>query len=235
MDDEEARSVAENYLEEKSLLELYDSVLIPALAMAEQDRRDNQLDDERQRFILDTTRELIEELGEEQPAQPQETDILRADGSGPSGLCVPVRDEADELAGLMLAQILRQAGHAAEAIASGFIEETLAKITQSRPDILYISALPPFAIGHARSLCRRARQNCPGIKPVLGLWRAEAAPKTVQRRLGPGCSEYIVHSLAEARLQLRLLTEQVQSSTETSAPQTDSAEQHSEAQVVEQP
>jgi predicted PurR-regulated permease PerM len=234
MDEEEARSVAENYLKQKPLIELYDSVLIPALAMAEQDRHENHLDDQRQKFIIDTTRELIEELGEEQTAGSPDRDVAPASAPQLSILCVPVRDEADQLAGLMLAQILRQSGHPAEAIPSGFIEEILAKVTQARPNILCISALPPFAIGHARSLCRRARQRCPNIKAVVGLWGSEADPKTVQRRLGSGCSEYVVHTLAEARLQSRLFTEQVQTSSEPSAPQTPTADQESEPQVVEQ-
>ena len=111
----------------------------------------------------------------------------------------------------MLAQILRMSGHRVDAIAIGFVEEMLAKVTKTQSDVLCISALPPFAIGHARSLCRKARQSCPGLKVVVGLWGSQADPKTVQRRLGSGCSEYVIHTLAEARLQLKLFTEQVQS------------------------
>jgi CheY-like chemotaxis protein len=210
MDEEEARTVAEDYLKEKPLIELYDSVLIPALAMAEQDRHENQLDDEREKFIYETTKELIEELGEEQAVQPQNADVLPSTGPGLSVLCIPVRGEADELGGLMLAQILRMSGHHVDAIAIGFVEEMLAKVTEAQPDVLCISALPPFAIGHARSLCRKARQSCPDLTVVVGLWGSQADPKAVQRRLGSGCSEYVVHTLAEARLQLKLFTDEVQ-------------------------
>jgi predicted PurR-regulated permease PerM len=234
MDEEEARTVAEDYLKEKPLIELYDSVLIPALAMAEQDRHEDQLDDEREKFIYETTRELIEELGEEQAAQSQSTDALPSTAPPLSVLCVPVRDEADELGGLMLAQILRMSGHHVDAIAIGFVEEMLAKVTKARPDVLCISALPPFAIGHARSLCRKARQSCPGLKVVVGLWGSSADAKTVQRRLGSGCSEYVVHSLAEALLQLKLFKEQVQTPVdETPDRQAEESAQPSEPQVVE--
>ncbi len=234
MDEDEARKVAEEYVKEKPLIELYDSVFIPALGLAEQDRQDNQLDEERVKLIYDTTRELIEEMGEDAAAQQQLREDSPVASPQLSILCVPARDEADELVALMLAQILRQTGHAAEVIDIGFLEEMLAKVTQAQPNAMCISALPPFAIAHARSLCRRARQGCPGIKTVVGLWGSKADPKTLQQRLGQGCSEYVVHTLAETRLQLRLFLEQPQSAT-LEAPENEAeatVEPH-EAQPVE--
>ncbi len=211
MDEDEARTVAEEYAKEKPLIELYDSMFIPALALAEQDRHEAQIDDERRKMIYDTTRELVEELGEDAAAQQQLQDGIPVPPQRLSILCVPAGDEADELVALMLAQVLRQSGHAAEAIATGLVEEMLAKVTQVQPNAMCISALPPFAIAHARSLCRKARQGCPGIKTVVGLWGSKVEPKTLQQRLGEGCSGYVVHTLAEARLQLQLFMETPQS------------------------
>jgi predicted PurR-regulated permease PerM len=64
MDHDEARQVLEKCLEGKTLEELYDSVLIPALSLAEQDRHQNRLEDEHQKFICQSTRELIDEFWE---------------------------------------------------------------------------------------------------------------------------------------------------------------------------
>jgi hypothetical protein len=47
---------------------MYDDVLLPALAMAEQDRHKGNLDEKRQVFILQAMRDIIDELGEEQHA-----------------------------------------------------------------------------------------------------------------------------------------------------------------------
>src|SRR5205823_12792285 len=52
MDDREARSVADLYLDKHSLPELYDSVLVPALAMAEQDPHKGALDPIKQDSLL---------------------------------------------------------------------------------------------------------------------------------------------------------------------------------------
>jgi hypothetical protein len=64
MDAEEAADVAEEQLESSSLEAVYDQVLLPALAMAEQDRHADQLDDRRGLFIRDALRDIIDELHE---------------------------------------------------------------------------------------------------------------------------------------------------------------------------
>ena len=64
LDQNEARQVLEQYLKEKPLTELYSEVLIPAMSLVEQDRHRNELDEATQSFIMQSTRELIEELDE---------------------------------------------------------------------------------------------------------------------------------------------------------------------------
>ncbi len=204
-DEDEARDVIDEYLEHGSLLQLYDSVLIPALALAEQDRHNDQLDEPRRRFIYQSTRELVEELGE-RPVSDDERETSQEAVSHPPILCVPARDEADELTAAMLVQVLRRAGYAVESAALGYLEDMLAKIEHCRPEVLIISVLPPFSITHARSLCRRARQRCSGIKVVIGLWTSDADREISSQRLGQECSQYIVHTLADARLQMRLFS-----------------------------
>jgi hypothetical protein len=65
MDDDEAGEIAENYLKERTIGELYDLLLIPALSLAESDRHQNALDEEREKFIYRSTRLLIEELADQ--------------------------------------------------------------------------------------------------------------------------------------------------------------------------
>ncbi|MBV9406475.1 MAG: cobalamin-dependent protein, partial [Acidobacteriaceae bacterium] len=154
----------------------------------------------------ETTRELIEEMGESDQTQP-----VLSGAQQKSVVCVPARDEADELVAMMLAQVLRRLGFRVEAIPSGFVEELLGRVKQVDPDIVIISALPPFAAHRARALCRKARQQSPRLKAVMGMWGSTADPKMVRQRLGPSCAEYVVHSLEEACLQLRLFSEPIQS------------------------
>src|SRR5207249_4138060 len=127
MDHEEVAELVHGILRTSSLEELYDTVLLPALALAEQDQHRGLLDDERRKFIRRSLRDLIDELGDEQrvifartgagPAQrPEES----RDGAKPrmrlpvecivNVLTLPAHDEADEIAGMMLTQLLSFAG-----------------------------------------------------------------------------------------------------------------------------
>lgn len=205
MSEDEAREVLDDKLKEKSLVEVYDTVLIPALSLIEQDRHDGTLDDTRQKFIYQATREIVEDLGEE--AAADETNEVTH--SQLSILCIPARDEADELVGLMLAQILGQSGYAVQTIPAGPMKDMLAELVREKPDIVFVSAVPPFAISHARSICRRARQKLRDAKPVIGLWGSNADMGVVQQRLGPGCADYVLSSLSEAVSQVRKLDPQV--------------------------
>jgi predicted PurR-regulated permease PerM len=101
MDDREARAVANLYLQEHSLQELYDGVIIPALTMAEQDRHKGGLDPVREEFLFMSIKELVVELSE----QTLKSDALLAetasetklpDATGGRLLCIPANDEADD-------------------------------------------------------------------------------------------------------------------------------------------
>lgn len=206
LDEDEAREVAEEFLKGKTTTELYDTVLIPALALAGKDRHEDQIDEDRQRFVYQSTRDLVEEIGDRNQDTSSEPRDSSVSGRQPSILCIPARDEADELAALMLAQSLRQSGYNAESIAIGFVDEMLARVKECQPDVLFVSALPPFAVSHARSLCRRARRICQKVKVVIGLWDTASNRKSLQHRLGSECSDYVVHNIAEAELQVRLFS-----------------------------
>ena len=64
MDHQEARAAAELYLNDNSLSQLYDSVIIPALTLAEQDRHKGALDPVREEFLFLSVKEMIGELSE---------------------------------------------------------------------------------------------------------------------------------------------------------------------------
>jgi len=67
MDQAEATDVVEEWLDGKSLCALYDQVLIPALSLAEEDRNNGDLTDERQSFIFRSIREIIADMEDRPP------------------------------------------------------------------------------------------------------------------------------------------------------------------------
>ena len=194
MDYEEAREVLQKCLNEMSLEELYENVLIPALGLAEQDRHQNLLQDENERFISQSTRELIDELWEPRNGETAlESEGVRGETTlravAPDStrslniLCVPARDEADEIVGTMLAQLLQRAGHQAECLEVGSAEHMLAQIPKQKPDLVCISALPPFAIPAVRALYGRMHGQSPNQKVIVGLWHFSGDSTKLARRL----------------------------------------------------
>ena len=192
-DRREARQVLEQHLEGKSLLKLYDSVVIPALGLAERDRHQNDLDEAVERFICQSTRELIEEL-HDKSAEVEEMSVVAAEGHDlkdaasqggtalrPKVVCVPTRDEADEIAGTMLAQLLERDGREAQCISLGTTQEMLEQIVNENPDIVFLSALPPFALTYARTLYKKVRARLPDVSIFIGVWNFSEVDKLSTR------------------------------------------------------
>ena len=186
MDVEEASELAKEYLRDKPLIEFYDQIAIPALSLAEEDRHRGRLDEDLKHFIIENTRLLITELSERpekigdgepkeqlKPREPQSTEEI---------LCLPARDEADELASTMLAQLLEQRGLKARALPTGSLAgESLQEVSRSEARIICVAAVPPFGFMHARYLCRRLRAHNPQLK-LVAAFLTEGDVNEVRRR-----------------------------------------------------
>lgn len=197
MDQEEAEQVLESLLEEKPLGEVYDSVLVPALNLAEQGRYREQLDEASEKFIWQSAREIVDDLYErckeleskrirtENGAQIETNDTSQVGLRRPlTIMCIPARDEADEIVGIMLAQLLERPGHTAHCVHYGTPFEITKQVQFERPDVVCISALPPFVISHTRSLYRTLRAQSPQLKIIVGLWNFPGDLNKVARRIG---------------------------------------------------
>lgn len=216
LDPEEAMEVAEDYLATGSLTELYDVVLLPALRLAEHDRHHGALDEEKQRFVHQTTREIVEELGERiskaehHNEKALDASSLPADSmrQKASILCLPARDEADEIAGLMLAQLLERRGVSARVASTQTLSgEMIERVTAESIAIVCISALPPLAVTHARVLCKRLRPSFPQLKLIVGLWQTGGLTTKTQQRLTAIGIDKLVTTLSEAANELEHLSQ----------------------------
>lgn len=205
-DQSEARKILDEYRKEKSLEDLYSSVIIPALILAEQDRHENELDDDTQNFIYQTTREFVEELGAEfskQRSESKSEGAAEASAGEPetsSGLrvtCIPARDDADDVVAMMLSQLLELAGHRSQGLRIGMTSEMLAEIKNAKPNLVCISALPPFAVDHARTLYTKLRAESPDLQIDICLWNFEGDPVATATRLRLGTGHRIYTTLEQ--------------------------------------
>lgn len=231
-DQNEARQVLEQYLKEKPLDELYSEVLIPALSLVEQDRHRNELDEATQSFIMQSTRELIEEL-EEVPA-PKTLNEGGEPVSSPNVnvnvLCVSARDEADEIVALLLSQLLIRNGINAHNIPAGTASDIFSAVADTDPDIVCISALPPFAIDHARNIYQKLRARFPGLEIIICLWHFQGDIEKTARRLKV-IDEHAIQLTLPSVLQ-HIMSKAKPSGSISTGPDS-GAEQHVTEEVVE--
>lgn len=206
---DEATELAESYLKGKSLEQLDDSVIIPALSLAEEDRHRGRLDEERQQFIFQNTRLLVEDVGERaenlvagdnSPRKPdgEQNGPPNSEPTESEVLCIPARDEADEIAALMLEQLLRKRSISAKVLScAGLLGECVQEVDKRKPRVVCIAAVPPFGYVHARYLCRRLRERFPELKVVAAIL-TETDVNEVKKRQPPVAADEIGSSLAQA-------------------------------------
>jgi len=205
MDQLEAHTIVGQFLKGRPLVELYDSVLIPALSMAEQDRHKGAIDAVREDFLFLSVNEMIAEFSEYQPAASSAEEgaapiLDTAEYSDTRVLCVPAHDRSDEITAAMLAQLLEQKGLAALSFPIGgpSLNDLFALIEMKRSDIVCISALPPYAFAPARDMCKQIRERFPKLKVVVCVWGFNGDTQKAKARFERAQPDRLSTSLAEA-------------------------------------
>jgi len=203
---EEATELAEAHVAEHGLDALYEDVLIPVLDLAERDRHNDALSEERTRFVFDSMRTLVEDLAEpadekaQAPAPEGAKDATKGPETpplapGPVTVCiVPARDEADEIVGAMLLRSLTRRNVSAELLTTHVLKtEVVDRVRELAPQVVYISALPPAAVLHASHFCKRLRPHFPQLKVVVAVWHAEGdMEKGRVKLLAAGASDVVL-------------------------------------------
>jgi hypothetical protein len=179
---EEATELAEDFLKGKSLEELGDCVIVPALSLIEEDRHRGHVDLEKQktifqnlRFLIDDVAERSDELiaaGKEKKSEPDHEVAASARGAEPareqaSVVCVPARDEADEIAALLLERILARRSVALKILScSSLAGECIEELKQTGAGVACVTVVPPFGQVNGRYMCRRLRAQFPDLKLI---------------------------------------------------------------------
>ena len=190
MDQGAARVVVDAFMKGAPLGQLYDTVLVPALGMAEQDRHRAAIDSTREEFFFLNMNELVAEFSEQEP-QP----LRVANGRI---LCVPAHDQADEIAAAMLSQLLEHEGYVSLSfpVGDGLIE-TLELMQPGESDLVCISALQPYAFAPARQVCRSIRARFPDTKLGAGIWGFTGDPKKAMARFDKTPPDYLFTRFAD--------------------------------------
>lgn len=210
-DQEEASDLLEQFRKDHALVEIYDSTLIPVLYQAQKDRVRDEIEQDRLEFIFQGIKDLVEDLGDtERESQlkvtPAEPGLLTADvtpsalpmSQPPRVLCVSAASEADEIVSLMLAQLVEFAGCEVRSLSMRTAAERATLQEGGDVELVYVSAMPPGAITHARKIRRRLQGRFAKGQLVIGLWNYQGDLSQAAARLGSPGTITTVPSLAAA-------------------------------------
>jgi predicted PurR-regulated permease PerM len=199
--------LVETYLKANSLAALYDSVLIPVITMIESDHREELLDDDQYALAGQSLRDIVVDLGARPPPQSRAGRATQV-AVQPAGrvYCLPARAERDELAGMMLVQLLQSEGFEAQGAPTKLaIAELIGLVEKAGVDAVCISVVAPSTVLHARYLCLKLRALLPKQKIVVGLWGATENVTDATRRVRDSGADEVVTTLADAVVQLAKL------------------------------
>jgi predicted PurR-regulated permease PerM len=206
-DTDEAYDILEAETSSASPIEAYDTILIPALVLAEKDRDSGELLEAEQQAIWESTREFMEEMP---PANWEDAQL----GIQARVMGCPAHDLADEMALLMLKQSCKLSAEGEFQIlpVTMLVSEMLATIEQNQPDVVCISSLGPIGAPQTRYMCLRIRQSFPSLRIVVGRWGYPKDREKMVQTLKKRGADQVVTKLVEARDQLQRITPLVQSS-----------------------
>jgi hypothetical protein len=206
-DQDEAAEQVEEHLRSKPLETVYDDLLLPALVLAARDRDREELSDADEQFILQATRDILDDLLFQQQAElvAQRGPDTVATEERPRALIVgcPAHHEADELALRMFAQLLDPRICRIEIIAAGTLSaEILEKVRQLRPALVCVAALPPGGLAQARYHCKRLRAQYPELKLAVIRWVQSENKETWEHRLREAGADLVGTTLLQMRDQV---------------------------------
>ena len=205
-DREESRTIVQQASKGRSLVELYDELLIPAVRLAEEDRHRGAVLADRAEAIFSALNEIIMNVEDQIDSQkaPAELSVGESEKAAlkfkpaPDCLqqvgCMGVVDEADELCARMLAQVLHRGGCNCVHFPSDWIHE----LREDADDIIFLSALPPFAFVSARSYCARIRRRSPSSTIIIGMWGYQGDSEKIKERFGTARPDYVMTRFSEA-------------------------------------
>jgi hypothetical protein len=181
-DPDEAAHQAEAYLQHNSLSAYYDEVVIKALTMAQADARHGSLDRDRRHAIHVAIEGLVQNLADHgdnsEPSGPLGT---LEKSAGPSGkienwsddavLCVAGPGPLDDIAGLLLVDLLGKHGIGAHVVQhTEILPSSIEHLNKDGVKLIAVCYLEPANFTNARYLVRRLARQFPQTRAILNFW-----------------------------------------------------------------
>jgi predicted PurR-regulated permease PerM len=188
MDTNEAAAVFRAYVSSHSREQAYDEVLLPSLSYAKADLSGHKISAREYDSVVSGSRKIVEDgdasfqeadnpvSGTARVPFTGSAEVAHKDlGSGKIRmLSCPAQDRADEVALLMLRQLLNPSRYELEIMPAGTLaSEIAALVAEKKPPLVCIAAVSPGGFDQLRYLCKRLRAVSAEFKIVVACWGAE--------------------------------------------------------------
>ena len=187
-----ARELAFSYCDEHGLERTFDDILTPVLLLCGEERAENHISQESERFVLDTIRDLIHDLGN-RFIKPRTEGTLRILGLGTPG-------DVHDLGLLMILELLRHSGATTRLVdRDKSPDEVRALVKSFMPHLVCLSCTVIETLPAAVDLIAALKQDFPGLTIIGG---GRAALWEASKLVAAGCAE-VCGSRDEARRAIR--------------------------------
>ena len=178
------------------------------LSAAETDHRQELLDDAQLALLYQNILDILEYLNNRPSIIPitHITDNINNFSSFDKILCIPLKTEQDEIANVMLGQLLNKSAFSTHSvITTSTYEEISSIIEKENLSTVFISIVYPSPIIAARKLCVYLQHKFPALKIILGLWGLNEINSELEERLKLSGVDTIIFSMENAISQMEKL------------------------------
>lgn len=164
-DSSKALDVIESYLQKNSLINAYDTILIPIIAQTERDFHLESIDGEQKGEVYQSIREIEEFLG----INEQKKDNAAPQPKGKI-ICLSTKSVRDEIGVSILAQLLLSESFDVLPTVVLNLSETFELVDKERPEAICIVVMAPFILSNTRLLCAKLHQRKPQLPIIICLF-----------------------------------------------------------------
>jgi predicted PurR-regulated permease PerM len=198
-DEDEAEEILDAYLENHSIAETCDDLLLRSLLMLKRDLARGSIDAGGAEYVTAALREMIDDLP--LPAAAPETKACTEPPVSIVGF--PVRDGLDEVALELLHVLLREVHCELRILSSDKLTgERVAQVEELIPAAVCIASLSPGDLTATRYVVKRLRSRMPDVMLVIGRLGAESTSERGHQLLKAAGVKHIAVTLQELRADL---------------------------------
>jgi predicted PurR-regulated permease PerM len=224
-DPDEGADHAEAFLEDANLVDFYDEVGVPALMLAEWDRRRGVMSSPRIDGVAAAALELVDDLSEfaddddDEPEERVPGDVTGSerteaatvlpDGEGRTLVCAGGRWPIDDAVAAMAAQVMAAQDAMATSVSFRQIEPgQLARLPLENVETVIVTYLSPQPLNHARYVVQRLKRARLGVRVGLHL-PALAGDMSTEDVIARTNADFIASSIAQAAISALAVPEKV--------------------------